>query len=372
MSVHLVKGSDPILRSDAADALVRELLAGEDAGLAVEEHTIPGKATPGGGETEGSGADARAAVVHAVLNGVSTLPFMTERRVVVVREVGNLLKDDAAPLIAYFEDPTPTTELVLVAGGGTIAKSLDEAVKKHGTVHAPASEKAIDVLARELDAAGVQLRGAAAQELVAHVGGDAGLVPSIVETLAAAHGTGAELDVDDVTPYLGSEGSIPTWDLTNAVEKGDIPTALEVLRRLLTVTTPSQPKPMHPLQVLGMLHGHYRRLLTLDDPTITSNEAAAAALGGRGSPASAGFRLRQARALGTDGLRQAFDHLARADTDLKGRRAIPADVVLEVLVARLAALSARAGGGRSGGGRSGGGRGGSGRPGRGRAGARGR
>ena len=67
------------------------------------------------------------------------------------------------------------------------------------------------------------------------------------------------------------------------------------------------------------------------------------ALGGRTSPGAAGFRLRQARALGTDGLRQAFDHLARADLDLKGERAIPGDVVLEILVARLANLSARSG-----------------------------
>jgi DNA polymerase-3 subunit delta len=358
VSVHLVKGADPILRGDAAEALVTELLAGDDRSLAVEEFTIPGRAAA---EGEEGGADARLAAVDAVLNAVFTLPFMTERRVVVVLDVGNLTKDEAAPLVAYFEDPTPSTELVLVAGGGTIAKSLDEALKKNGSVHAPQSEKAVDVLASELDAAGLHLRADAATELVAHVGGDAGLVPSIVETLAAAHGAGAELGLDDVTPYLGSEGRIPTWDLTNALEKGDIPGSLEVLRRLLTVTSPTQPKPMHPLQVLAMVHGHYRRLLRLDDPAITSNEQAAAALGGKTKPGSAGFRLRQARALGTDGLRQAFDHLARADVDLKGGRAIPPDVVMEVLVARLAQITARAGGGRGGGGRSGG------RPSRGRA-----
>jgi len=89
-----------------------------------------------------------------------------------------------------------------------------------------------------------------------------------------------------------------------------------------------------------MLHGHYHRLLTLDDPAIRNSQDAAAALGGRANPRSAGFRLRQARALGSDGLRRAFDLLAQADIDLKGARAIPQDVVAELLVARLAALPA--------------------------------
>jgi hypothetical protein len=100
---------------------------------------------------------------------------------------------------------------------------------------------------------------------------------------------------------------------------------------------------MHSLQVLGLLHSQYRKLLALDDPEVRSAEDAAAALGGRTSPNAARFRLRQARALGSDGLRQAFD------LDIKGERAIPEDVVLELLVTRLAEISARAGGGRAGG-----------------------
>ena len=98
----------------------------------------------------------------------------------------------------------------------------------------------------------------------------------------------------------------------------------------VSVPSPTQPKPMHSLQVLGLLHSQYRKLLALDDPAIRSAEDAAAALGGRTSPNAARFRLRQARALGSDGLRQAFDHLARADLDIKGERAIPEDAVLDV------------------------------------------
>ncbi len=332
MSVHLVTGSDPVLRDDAASRLIRELLDGEDRTLAIEEHTIPGR---GEGDAPSEG---RGEVIDAVVNAASSPPFMTARRVVVVRDVGNLRAGDLGPLLAFLDDPLETTELILVAGGGKTPTELESRVRAAGDVTAPTSERSADVLAAELDAAGLRLTTAAQDAVRAHVGEDAGLLPGLVETLAGVHGRDSQLDVDAVEPYLGEAGSIPVWDLTNAVERGDVAGALATVRRLLTVTSPRQPRPMHPLQVLGLLHGHYRRLLRLDDPGVRTNEDAAAALGGRTSPRAAGFRLRQARALGTEGLRRGFDLIAQGDLDLKGDRAIPEAVVVELLVARLAAL----------------------------------
>jgi DNA polymerase-3 subunit delta len=354
VSIHLVKGDDPVLRVDALERLISDLLDGADRTMALEEYEVPARgagADPDAGTTgggAGGGADARQAVVELVLNAAATPPFMTDRRVVVLRDVGLLAAAEVEPLVRSFDDPLDTTELVLVAGGGRTPKALEDAVKRGGRAHVPEATKPVDVLARELEAAGLELRADAAKSVLAHVGNDAGLIPAIVETLAAAHGDDSRpLEVEQVTPYLVGGGATPVWDLTNAIEKGEPATALAVLHRMLTVTSPTQPKPMHPLQVLGVLHSQYRKLLALDDPAIRSAEDAAEALGGRTSPNAARFRLRQARALGTDGLRRAFDLLARADLDLKGERAIPEGVVMELLVARLAALSARAGAGRS-------------------------
>ena len=330
MSVYLVTGNDPVLRDDAVSALVDELLGGGDRSLSVEEFAAPGR-----GETDE--VEGRDGVVGAVVNAASSPPFMTATRIVILRDVGNLRAADVVPLVTYLDDPLPTTELILVVGGGKTPDALDKAARAHGTVAKPTSEKTADVLALELG--DVELTRDAADAIRTHVGDDAGLVPGLVATLRAVHGPDARLDVDDVTPYLGEAGSIPVWDLTNAIERGDIPGALTTVRRLLTVTSPRQPKPMHPLQITALLHSHYRKLLRLDDPTVRTNEDAAAAIGGRTTPRAAGFRLRQARALGIDGLQRAFDLLAHADLDLKGARAIPEDAVIELLVARLAALA---------------------------------
>jgi DNA polymerase-3 subunit delta len=206
----------------------------------------------------------------------------------------------------------------------------------------PENERTGDVLARHLHDAGLELRPDAGKLVTAHLGEDAGRVPQLVELLTSAFGAGATLDVGDVEPYLGDAGSVPGYLLTNAIEAGDMAGALDTLRRMLTASSPGQPRPMHPLQVMGMLHSYYRRVARLDDAGVRNPRDAVAALGGRVKEYPARKALEAARGLGSGGLQQAYDYLFAADLDVKGARAIPEDAVMEVLVARLAALHGRA------------------------------
>ena len=48
------------------------------------------------------------------------------------RGVGRFNADELTPLLTYLERPLDTTELVLVAGGGRLAKKLTDAVKAGG------------------------------------------------------------------------------------------------------------------------------------------------------------------------------------------------------------------------------------------------
>jgi DNA polymerase-3 subunit delta len=340
VSEHLLKGDDPILRADALDALLDQLLGSDDRTLAVEDLAVPGRASDG----EPGGADARTSVVGATVNAAQSPPFMTAKRIVVLRDIGNLAAGDIGPLVAYLADPLDTTELVLVSGGGTVPAALAKALKDaKATEHGVARSKVEDVLADALEEYGVALRPEAVKAITTRVGDEVGRVPAIVEVLASAFAPGTKLSADDVAPYLGEAGGVPPWRLTNAIEEGDVAGALDLVQRLLTATGPQQPKPMHPLQLLAMIHNNLRRVARLDDPEIRTDAEAAAALGGRMKDWQAGKLLAQARRLGTDGIREAYGLVAQADLDLKGARAIPEDAVMEVLVARLAALSARSG-----------------------------
>ena len=343
-AAYVVTGVDPVLQAEALEQLLAQLVGDDDRTLAVEELTVPGRAAPGEGEGDApTGAEGRAEVVAAALNAAQSPPFMTARRVVVLHEAGNLSKQDAEPLVEYLADPMETTTLVIVAGGGRPPKSLTDALRAAKAVGVePENERTGDVLAQHLEDAGIELDPEAAKLVTSHLGEDAGRVPQLVELLTSAFGAGATLDVDDVAPYLGDAGSVPGYLLTNAIEAGDIAGALDTLRRMLTATGPGQLRAMHPLQGLGMLHSYYRRLLRLDDVDVRSPRDAVAALGGRIKEYPARRALEAARALGSDGLRQAYDYLFVADLDIKGARAIPEDAVMEVLAARLAALHGRA------------------------------
>jgi DNA polymerase-3 subunit delta len=333
--VHLVLGDDPTLRSGVVRALVSELVGADDPSLAVEEFTLASRSDDGSGEADSGAPDARPPVVAAVLGAATTPPFGTERRIVVLREIGALGAADAEALSRYLADPMPTTVLVLVAGGGRISPVLTRAVKAAGGKEVrPDSERTGDTLGSALRHTGLTLTPAAVRRVTDWLGDDAGRVPALLDVLRAAYGEEAQLDVDDVEPYLGDAGSVAPYHLTRAIDQGEADAALEVLHRLRGAA-------FHPLALLTLLHRHYQRLLRLDDPSIAGEAQAVAALGGKVKPYAAGLALRQSRALGTTGIRAAYDLLARADLDLRGATAQPEDAVLEVLVARLAGLSRR-------------------------------
>ena len=126
LAAYLVRGEQPVLLADAVKHLVAELVDGGDAGLMTEELA--------GDEY----------TVGAVVDAAQTPPFFGDRRIVVARDVGRFSTHDVAPLAAYLRDPLPTTSLVLVAGGGQVARSLVEAVRKAGHVGCPDDPGALD------------------------------------------------------------------------------------------------------------------------------------------------------------------------------------------------------------------------------------
>jgi DNA polymerase-3 subunit delta len=318
---YLIRGHDDVAVGDAVRNLVAELVGGGDAALMVEDL--------GGDDYE----------LGAVVDAAQTPPFLTDRRVVVARGVGRFSTADVAPLVAYLHDPLPTTALVLVGGGGQLARPLVDAVRKVGHVveaDVPGGRGRSTWLAQRLKDAPVRLDAEATAAVSAHLGEDLSRLPGLLDTLAAAYGDGARLTLDDVTPFLGQAGSVAPWELTDAIDRGDPAAALDHLRRLLLGGG------RHPLVITASLHTHYARMLRLDGATdVTDEKSAAAALGMTGSTFPAKKALLHARRLGSAGIARGITLLADADLALKGTIDWPPDLILEVLVARLAAANRR-------------------------------
>jgi DNA polymerase-3 subunit delta len=317
--VLLVDGDDATLVSEAVGALLVELVGAGDRGLAVED--------AGGEEVDLAG----------VADSCATPPFLTERRIVVVRDIGRFSTEELGPLLAYLEDPLPTTVLVLVAGGGAIAPKVTAAVKAHGHLVSTkvTSRDARDWLRGRIRGAPVRLDTAAESLIESHLGEDVSRLGALLEVLVAAYGEGTRLGPEQVEPYLGEAGSVAPWTFTDAIDAGRSEDALSQLHRLLGGGE------RHPLVVLAILHRHLQSLLRVDSPTIRSEIQAAEAMGiskGR-STYPAKKALAAARRWGSAGTAEAIGLLADAELDLKGASAWPPEAVLEVLVARLCRLA---------------------------------
>jgi DNA polymerase-3 subunit delta len=336
--VHLVKGGDEVLLGEAVSDLVRQLVGDGDRSLMVEELTVDAHAGP-----DDQGYD-----IAPLVDAAQTPPFLTERRVVVARHAGVFsTKDAVAPLVAYLDDPLPSTSLVLVWEKDprpqrqpklpNVPKSLTEALAGAGGVvvdTSPGTGKAqVGWIDEHLAASELRLDPAAKRLIADHIGSEPSRLPGLLATLEGAFGAGARVGRDDVMPYLGEAGDVAPWDLTDAIDAGDVPRALEVLHRMLGGGG------RHPLQVMATLTNHYLRMVRLDDPSIRGDKAAAEVLGIKGSTFPAKKALDGARRLGSDRLAVFGALLAEADLDLHGAKAWPPELVVEVLVARLAGRS---------------------------------
>jgi DNA polymerase-3 subunit delta len=315
-SAWLVDGDDPSLVADEVRRLVAEL-AGADAGLSVEDFW--------GDEVD----------LDGVTGACLTPPFLADRRVVVLRDAGRFSTEDLGPLLAYLDDPLPTTALIVAGGGGRLAPKLVAAVKKVGrVVSVGPGRDTKGWLEARLRGAPLQFEPEVRPRLADHLGEELGRLPALVDTLVAAYGEGARIGVDELEPFLGEAGGVAPWDLTDAIDRGDTGAALTTLHRLLGAGD------RHPLVVLAILHRHVAPILELDGSGATGEAQAAAVLGlpkGR-STYPAKKALATLRRWGSDGVARAIHLLADADVDLRGESTWPPEAVLEVLVARLSRL----------------------------------
>ncbi len=319
-AVLLVKGDDPVLRDDAVRDLIHAAADGEDLSLGLDD-------IGGGGE------DYDAAVA---VDAAQTPPMFTTKRVVVVREIGRVDSDGVEALLTYFAAPCPTSRLILVSGGGQTPRKVLDGVKRLGGVietGIPGGKARQGWLEERLADAPVRLDRRAVQHLSDHLGDSLSRVDGILSVLAAVHGEGARIGVDELDPFLGTAGGGAPWDLTDAIDRGDAGAALDQLRRQLNGEK-------HPLQVMASLGAHFAKMLRLSGSGIRNENEAAAALGMTGSTFPAKKALNQANKLGQANVARGIELLAQADLDLRGRRDLPGEVVMEVLVARLARLGA--------------------------------
>ena len=316
-AVRLVSGTEEILTAESVRAAVAELVGDADRADVLDEFS--------GDEY----------VLADVLISASTPPMLATHRVVVARGLSRFGTAEIATLIAWLDDPCPTTDLVLEWDSGRVPRPLAQAVEAAG-----GQRVASDVpggarnrrtwLEERLAQSPVQLDARARASLDEHFGNELSRLGAVLETLGAVFGEGARLSFDDVQPYLGAEGDVPPWELTDAIDRGQVSAALAVLQRMWGAGR-------HPLAVTATVSNHITRMARLDGAAATNEKEAAAVLGLRGSTFPARKALDACRRRGSEGIARAVELLAEADVDMRGRSGLDSRCVTEILCARLTA-----------------------------------
>lgn len=328
-----VVGADATMVYDAVHRAVESALAGLDPAVALEDFTVR-DVTQATGES----------IVPAVLEALYTPAFLVERRVVVVRDAQALSASDAAPLVEWMGAPTPSTVLVVAVVGAKSNRLVKAAGEVVDVAVGSGAATRTDFVKSTFDSYRVGVDRGVAQRVAERVGDDVARVDALARTLQSIYGT-APLTFEHVTPYLGDAGDVPAWDLTDAIDSGDAAKAIGVARRMLESRNRSA------LQMIAILQRHYLNVARLEGSPAATKEAAAELLGM--NPYPAGKALALANRLGARRVASAVRWLAEADLALKGAqsyggRDLDSDLdvtdvtVIEVLVARLARLSAGA------------------------------
>jgi DNA polymerase-3 subunit delta len=315
MSVYVISGDESLISLELTN-LLHQLIGDEDRSMMLEDIDASDSQTTAAG----------------IADALHTPPMFTDRRVVLVRNAHDMNTDMVSQFAQSIDTMNDTTDLVVTLTGRQ-PKALSDAFKKAAarsigaTVPSGAKDR-LSWIESHLVEAGISYTPDAARLIALWFGNDQGRLAGLIQTLRATYDEGTKLSRADIEVFLGEAGSIAPWDLTDAIDAGDVNKSLVMLHRIMIDS--------HPLQVLALLANRYANMMKLDGPAVNTVSDVVAILGGK--EFTARKVLEQYQRLGSSGVAQAMSLIAQADVDLRGGKEWDDVLVMEVLVARLSRL----------------------------------
>lgn len=314
--VYVVTGDEDFLKRRALHA-IQELIVGDaDPSFAVSAY---------------AGDKADFATIKSELD---TLPFLTDRRLVIVEQADPFVTKFRGPLEKYVAQPSATGVLVLDVKSWPSNTKLAKLVPDAGTIvgKAPAAYRLPAWCVEWAQSRyGKKLPADAAELLVELVGAQMGVLDMELDKLAAYAGDRPAIELADVDALVGRSRAANVFKIMDAVGEGKPAEALKILAELFE-------EGEAPLAVLGALGAQLRRLATaarlhklgagLDDAMDRAGVAK--------WPQARESARKQMKHLGWGRLDKLFDWLVEADAGMKGGSPLPDKLQLERLIVRLA------------------------------------
>ncbi len=314
--LYVVFGDEVYLRREAIEAIIKSAL-GDDA----DELAI----------TRFAGEKAKLA---DVVDEVRTLPFLSERRVVLVEDADAFVTSFRKPLEAYAEKPYGGGVLVLSVKSWPATTKLYKLIEQTGLSidckPLPPGDLAGLIVRIAKTKFKTEFHADAARLLVELVGDEIGLLASEVEKLSTFVGKERVVRAVDVAKLVEAGRVQEIWKAIDSATLGNVDVALSAIDGLLNSGE-------EPLRLMGAISSSLRKIYhagKLRLRGLPPNEACKAA----GIMYSGGIEktLRQHARMGRERVDRIPELLLRADRDLKGGSQLPPRIILERLMLEIA------------------------------------
>jgi DNA polymerase-3 subunit delta len=203
-------------------------------------------------------ADAASVSVSEVLDELRTVPFLTDKRVVVIKGADDFVSENRQLLEKYFDNPSPTGVLVLTVSSWSaqtkLAKRLPEVGKLISVEQPKPSQLPHRLCQYANDSYGKKLSNDAAALLVELAGDNLGRLYSEVDKLATFVDKEKVITANHVELLIGHNRLFNTFAVIDAIMAGDVAQAVERLRRMFAEDKDSE------YTVVGAFAFHFRRM----------------------------------------------------------------------------------------------------------------
>lgn len=202
-----------------------------------------------------NGSEANAA---EIIQAANTLPFMSEKRLVIVKEIEKLSKADTQQLAQYAENPSELACLVLVTGSVNKTSQLYKAVEKIGEIAeytlSKLNKSPTIWIKEQFKERGKLVSDSLARHLLRVVGSDLLRLTTEIEKISLYYDEDRILDPEEIDIVITKSSDISIFDLSSSIGERNIRKALDILHFLL------QQKEA-PLAILNLIARHFRLVL---------------------------------------------------------------------------------------------------------------
>lgn len=264
--------------------------------------------------------------IQKVIEAARTLPMMAPRRWVHIADVHKLKAKDLEPLLAYVQDPSPTTVLCLSGEKIDGRTKLGQRLSKMRVIFAfaaPQQHELTNWVRQRAEHRGFVIDADAAGLLADMIGIDLGTIDRSIDKLWTYAGATGSIQLEHVEALVAPTRVHSIFELTDSIGDRDLANASLLLRNTIDGGAAA-------LMVLAMITRQFR--LLLKTKRVGSNNPSQVARDVGVAPFVARSLVEQARRYEESELCRALDAAARADERLKSTRLGPGVVLDRLLV----------------------------------------